>query len=289
MSRIVAGGGAETAIAKIGVESGSSFSTVGCSMSLGRSGSTRFTLSRTSWAATSPSFSSTNWMKTCEMPSDEIERNSSMPLIVLTASSILSVIWRLDVLGRGAGLARGHGDDRKIDLGKAVEPELQVAEHAEHHQHQDQHRGEDRTLDANRGQLIHWTHRVSVMDQFGMGDEHLLAGQAGADLHLSLLLFAQRDDLLAGHAVADDEHPRHFAHLLHGPERHEDAGLLLLAIPTRPWRTAPDARRRRGSATTASTTIDRVSLVTTGAMNRTLASKLRSGKLSTWNRTVWPG
>ena len=30
-------------------------------------------------------------MMTCEMPSDEIERSSSMPLIVLTASSILSV------------------------------------------------------------------------------------------------------------------------------------------------------------------------------------------------------
>ena len=29
---------------------------------------------------------------TCETPSDEIERSSSMPLIVLTASSILSVI-----------------------------------------------------------------------------------------------------------------------------------------------------------------------------------------------------
>ena len=31
-------------------------------------------------------------MMTCEMPSDEIDRRSSMPLIVLTASSILSVI-----------------------------------------------------------------------------------------------------------------------------------------------------------------------------------------------------
>jgi len=31
-------------------------------------------------------------MKTCDTPSDEIERSSSMPLIVLTAPSILSVI-----------------------------------------------------------------------------------------------------------------------------------------------------------------------------------------------------
>ena len=31
-------------------------------------------------------------MMTCETPSDEVERSSSMPLMVLTASSILSVI-----------------------------------------------------------------------------------------------------------------------------------------------------------------------------------------------------
>src|SRR5499426_2876722 len=61
-------------------------------MVFGRSGRTPFTLSRTSCAATSVFFSSTNATITCEMPSDEIERSSSMPLIVLTASSILSVI-----------------------------------------------------------------------------------------------------------------------------------------------------------------------------------------------------
>src|SRR4030095_16784113 len=33
-----------------------------------------------------------NITKTSETPSDEVERNSSMPLMVLTASSILSVI-----------------------------------------------------------------------------------------------------------------------------------------------------------------------------------------------------
>ncbi len=53
---------------------------------------TRLTLSRTSCAATSTSFSSTKEMITIDTPSDEVERNSSMPLIVLTASSILSVI-----------------------------------------------------------------------------------------------------------------------------------------------------------------------------------------------------
>jgi hypothetical protein len=35
--------------------------------------------------------SSRNWTKTCETPSTEVERSSSMPLMVLTAASILSV------------------------------------------------------------------------------------------------------------------------------------------------------------------------------------------------------
>jgi hypothetical protein len=50
------------------------------------------TLSRTSWAATSLFFSSRKLTKTIETPSDEVERSSSIPLTVLTASSILSVI-----------------------------------------------------------------------------------------------------------------------------------------------------------------------------------------------------
>ena len=50
------------------------------------------TLSRTSWAATSTLFSSWNWMKTCETPSVDTDRSSSMPAIVFTARSILSVI-----------------------------------------------------------------------------------------------------------------------------------------------------------------------------------------------------
>src|SRR3954470_14694569 len=90
MSRI--GLSAETASVMTGAESGSNFSTVGCWMFLGRSGSTRLTRSRTSWAAMSPSFSSRNATITVETPSDEVERSSSMPLMGLTASSILSEI-----------------------------------------------------------------------------------------------------------------------------------------------------------------------------------------------------
>ncbi len=52
----------------------------------------RFTRSRTSCAATSTFFSSTNATSTWEMLSLLVERSWSMPLTVFTASSILSVI-----------------------------------------------------------------------------------------------------------------------------------------------------------------------------------------------------
>ena len=58
----------------------------------GSSGSTPFTLSRTSWAATLLSLSSRKPTKMIETPSDDTDRSSSMPLMVLTASSILSEI-----------------------------------------------------------------------------------------------------------------------------------------------------------------------------------------------------
>src|SRR6185295_16066031 len=90
MSRI--GLSAETASVITGAESGSNFSTVGWSMLRGSSGSTRLTRSRTSCDATSAFFSSRNAMTTTDTPSDEVERSSSIPLIVLTASSILSEI-----------------------------------------------------------------------------------------------------------------------------------------------------------------------------------------------------
>ena len=249
----------------------------------------RLTLSRTSWAATSPSFSSVNWMKTCEMPSDDDDRNSSMPLIVLTASSILSVICRLDLLGRRAGLPRGHRDHREIDLRETVEPELQIAEDAEDHQHQNQHRGEDRTLDADGGESIHGRARLSVMDRFGLGRPAISLPVRPARIStFGPFLLAQGDDLFAGHAVADDEHPAHLAGPQHGAGRHE-AAVAWPCNSNSAVANSPGRSRWSGFGATASTTIERVSLVTTGAMNRTRASNVRSGKLSTWKRTVWPG
>jgi len=77
---------------RTGAASGSNRSTRGCWIVLGSCGSTPLTLSRTSCAATSVFLSSRNEIITCEIPSDDTDRSSSMPLIVLTASSILSVI-----------------------------------------------------------------------------------------------------------------------------------------------------------------------------------------------------
>ena len=82
---------ADTARERTGAASGSIFSMTGGSASRGNWRSTLLTRSRTSWAATSAFFSSSNEMTTWETPSEEIEISWSMPLIVLTASSILSV------------------------------------------------------------------------------------------------------------------------------------------------------------------------------------------------------
>ena len=76
----------------MGSASGSSFSTIGASILSGSVARMRFTRSRTSCAATSTFLSRLNETSTWEMPSVEVERSSSIPLTVLTASSILSVI-----------------------------------------------------------------------------------------------------------------------------------------------------------------------------------------------------
>ena len=96
--------GADTARRKTGVASVSSFCTIGTSAVSGRSLTIRSILLRTSCAATSAFFSRTKVIKTCETPSSEVERNSSMPLIVLTAPSTLSVISVSTSSGEAPGL-----------------------------------------------------------------------------------------------------------------------------------------------------------------------------------------
>ena len=82
---------AVSATVSTGCASGSRFSTVGCVIVRGSSGRMRFTLSRTSCVAMSAFFSSLKLTTTCETPSDDVEVSVSIPLMVLTASSTLSV------------------------------------------------------------------------------------------------------------------------------------------------------------------------------------------------------
>ena len=81
----------ETDRYRIGLASGSTLVTTGVSMPVGSSASTVLMRSRTSCAAVSMSFSSRNCTNTCDTPSAEAERSSSMPLAVLTARSMRSV------------------------------------------------------------------------------------------------------------------------------------------------------------------------------------------------------
>ena len=78
-------------------------------------------------------------MMTCEMPSDETERSSSIPLIVLTAFLDLVGDLGLDLLGRGARLHGRDHDGREVDLRKAIDAEPGEREDADHGQRQDEH------------------------------------------------------------------------------------------------------------------------------------------------------
>ena len=100
-------------------------------------------------------FSSWNWMKTWETPSAETERSSSMPAMVLTARSILSVISVSTSSGAAPGSRVVTVTMGKSTLREAVDAELEVGEDADDHQREDEHRGEDRALDADLGEPLH--------------------------------------------------------------------------------------------------------------------------------------
>jgi hypothetical protein len=78
--------------------------------------------------------------KTNETPSADVERNSSM-LMVLTASSILSVIS----VSTSCGAAPGNrGDGWEFDSQESLNNQPVVREDAEDDQGQHQHRGKHR-------------------------------------------------------------------------------------------------------------------------------------------------
>ena len=84
-------------------------------------------------------------MMTCETPSDEVERSSSMPLMVLTASSILSVISVSTSSGAAPGSRVVTTTVGKSTFGKAIEAEPREREGADDGQREDDDRREDRT------------------------------------------------------------------------------------------------------------------------------------------------
>ena len=116
---------------------------------------TRLTLSRTSWAATFASFSRTNETTTCETPSDEFEVSVSMPLMVLTASSTLSVTSVSICSGAAPGRRVVTTTDRDVDVREAIDAEPREREQSDDDEREDQDPGEDRALDAEFGEPLH--------------------------------------------------------------------------------------------------------------------------------------
>src|SRR4029079_631805 len=76
----------------MGFASGSNFWITGASAVSGRSGKVVATLSRISCAPTSPDLSNEKLTTTVERPWTDVDRTSSMPLMVLTASSVRLVM-----------------------------------------------------------------------------------------------------------------------------------------------------------------------------------------------------
>jgi hypothetical protein len=87
---------------RTGEASGSAFWICGGRIEVGRSRIVAMR-SRISWAATSGFLSRSNWAKTSDAPSDEIDDRVSMPDTVLTAASILSVTSSSTEVGDAPG------------------------------------------------------------------------------------------------------------------------------------------------------------------------------------------
>ena len=94
-------------------------------------------------------------MKTCETPSTEVERSSSMPLMVLTAASTLSVISVSISRGLAPGLTTVTVIVGRSIFGKRSTPSDMNEKTPDHRQRQNQHRREDRAADANFSELLH--------------------------------------------------------------------------------------------------------------------------------------
>ena len=78
-----------------------------------------------------------------------------MPLMVLTASSILSVTSVSICSGAAPGRRVVTDDGRDVDVREPIDAELAEREEADDGQREDQHRREDRAADAERGKPLH--------------------------------------------------------------------------------------------------------------------------------------
>ena len=168
--------------------------------------------SRTSCAATLTSFSMTNVTTTCETPSVVIERSSSMPLMVLTASSTLSVISVSTSSGAAPGWRRDDDDVREVDVGEAIDAELHVPGDADDADDEDEHRREDRPLDAERGEPLHGLLHLRAVAHVGAGrqdDRSRPPSRRSSTATTSPLRLAElHEALLHLLARADDEDAR---------------------------------------------------------------------------------
>ena len=113
------------------------------------------TRSRTSCVATSAFFSSRKDTTTCDTPSDEVEVSVSMPLMVLTASSILSVTSLSTCSGAAPGSRVVTRTVGMSTLGNWSMPSCVKANSPTTVSDRIEHRREDRPADAERGKPLH--------------------------------------------------------------------------------------------------------------------------------------
>ena len=111
--------------------------------------------SRTSCVAASMSRSSLKVAMTMELPAPETDRSSSRPCDRVDGLLDRLGDQHLDFFRRGAGQLRADEDRRQVHRREAIDAQPQVAGRADDDQAQDQHRGKHRTLDADRGELLH--------------------------------------------------------------------------------------------------------------------------------------
>ena len=102
---------------------------------------------------------------TSEWPSEEVERTSSIWLMVLTASSIFLVISVSISSGDAPGLSMVTDTVGISTLGNEIDAQTEVGEASHHDQRQNQHGREDRTSDAQCCEFMH-----------GLGSCHLCSG-----------------------------------------------------------------------------------------------------------------